>query len=66
MRDEDADAKNNKKCRNSFKHECIQAMARVRGRHLAQSKRFNSALEVLLLFCGLVILGNGSGMMGQK
>jgi len=60
VRDEDADANNNKKCRNSFKHGCFQAMARVRGRHLAQSKRFNSASVVLLLFCCLVILGNGS------
>ena len=63
---ENADAKRDEKCCNSFKHGCFQAMARVRGRHLAQSKRFNSASVVLLLFCCLVILGNGSGWMSQQ
>jgi hypothetical protein len=43
VRDEDADAENNKERRNGFKHGCFRAMTRVRGRHLEQSKRFNSA-----------------------
>ena len=55
-----ADAKRDEKCCNSFKHGRFQAMARVRSRLLAQSKRFDSSREFLLLFCHLVILGNGS------
>jgi hypothetical protein len=61
VRDKDADAENDQECRNGFKHGFFRAMTRVRGRHLAQSKRFQSAWDDLLLFCCLVILGNGSG-----
>jgi hypothetical protein len=60
VRDKDADAKNNKKCSNSFKHGCFQAIARVRSGLVAQSKRFDARPEFLLLFCHLGILGNGS------
>lgn len=58
--DENADAKRHEKCCNSFKHRCFQAMARVRSCLFAQSKRFDSSTGILLLFCRLVIPGNGS------